>query len=66
MTEYTYYLSWVHQQGTGMVFETATLTYTLEVTSLADIQQIQDSLRADGHHGATILGFSLLTTRTPA
>jgi hypothetical protein len=64
VTEYTYYLSWVHQQGGAMVFETATLTYDFPVSSLADIQQIQDSLRADGHHGATILGFSLLTTRT--
>jgi hypothetical protein len=64
-TEYTYYLSWVHQQPRGFVFETATLTYTYEVNTLEAIQTVQTALRADGYTGAIVLGFSLLNTRTP-
>ena len=64
-TDHIYYLSWVHQQPGGLVFETATLTFHHPITNLDEIQQVQDVLRADGYHDAIVLGCSLLSTRTP-
>jgi hypothetical protein len=63
---YTYYVSFVFFTNGAPTFRTGTLTFDTEITTLADVQQIEASFRSNGFTDAAILGFSLLPTRAAA
>ena len=65
-SEYTYYLSWTHQQWSGgPALEAGALTFPDPITSLDAVHRVQTALCAYGYHDALVLGFSLLSIGTP-